>query len=76
MKYFQRNGSAEYDGVYNIYNGENNIETLGLLNTWNYNKTVPFLNGNCSKIEGTTGELWYPPKDRSTIKLFSSDLCR
>lgn len=73
--FVERNGSAEYDGVYNIYNGENNIETLGLLNTWNYNKTVPFLNGNCSKIEGTTGELWYPPKDRSTIKLFSSDLC-
>lgn len=76
FKMFKRNGSAEYDGVYNMYNGKDDIEKLGLLYTWNYNKTVSFLSGNCSKVEGTMGELWYPPRSKPTIKLFASDLCR
>lgn len=59
-----------------MYTGDGDIEKLGLLYTWNYNKTVSFLKGNCSKVDGTTGELWYPTRHKSSIKLFSSDLCR
>ncbi|KAJ8922773.1 hypothetical protein NQ315_007808 [Exocentrus adspersus] len=73
--FVERNGSAEYDGVFNMYNGGNDINKLGLLTTWNYNDTVSFFKGDCGKVDGTIGELWYPPRDRSSIKLFASDLC-
>nr|XP_023018229.1 protein croquemort-like [Leptinotarsa decemlineata]XP_023018231.1 protein croquemort-like [Leptinotarsa decemlineata]XP_023018232.1 protein croquemort-like [Leptinotarsa decemlineata] len=73
--FVDRNNSAEYDGLFNMNNGRDTIDKLGLVRFWNYQNSVPYWKGQCGKVEGTTGELWYPPKDTKTIKIFSNDLC-
>ncbi|KAJ8947537.1 hypothetical protein NQ318_005015 [Aromia moschata] len=70
-----RNGSVTYDGAFNMYNGADDIEKLGIMTTWNYQNRTQYYRDGCGNIDGTTGELWYPPRGIETIKLFSSDLC-
>ncbi|KAJ8971442.1 hypothetical protein NQ314_000698 [Rhamnusium bicolor] len=55
--FVERNGSAEYDGLFNMNTGADDVEKLGIVKKWNYNATVSFFEGNCGKVEGTTGEL-------------------
>ncbi|KAG5890079.1 hypothetical protein JTB14_003643 [Gonioctena quinquepunctata] len=73
--FVERNNTPEYDGLYNMNNGGDDIDKLGIVRFWNYKDSVPYWKGQCGKVEGTTGELWYPPKDMQTIKIFSNDLC-
>nr|CAH7713169.1 unnamed protein product [Callosobruchus chinensis] len=73
--FVDRNNSLEYDGIFNMYNGANDIEALGRLHTWNYQTDVPYWPDSCGNVNGTTGELWYPPLGSETVKLFATDLC-
>uniref|UniRef100_A0A6P7H5P2 Protein croquemort n=1 Tax=Diabrotica virgifera virgifera TaxID=50390 RepID=A0A6P7H5P2_DIAVI len=73
--FVDRNDSAPYDGMWNMDNGANSIDTLGLVRNWNYESRVPYYEGTCGEVEGTQGELWYPPHDKKTVKIFSNDLC-
>ncbi|CAH1983914.1 unnamed protein product [Acanthoscelides obtectus] len=58
-----------------MYNGANGIENLGKLHTWNYQTDVPYWPDSCGNVDGTTGELWYPPLGRDKLKLFATDIC-
>ncbi|XP_066903768.1 protein croquemort [Halyomorpha halys] len=74
--FYNRNMSADYDGVFNMMTGENTLDNLGLLKMWNYNSRTNFFPGDCGIVEGTTGELWpvdTPQKSKATI--FATDLC-
>ncbi|KAJ8969586.1 hypothetical protein NQ317_011310 [Molorchus minor] len=71
----ERNGSVTYDGIFNIFTGADDIQKLGVLNTWNYQNNISYLRDSCAKINGTTGEIWYPPGNNETVVLFTSDLC-
>lgn len=56
--------------------GIDDINKLGKLKTWNYDDEIPIWDGACANVEGTSGELWYPPRDDKSVKIFSPDICR
>lgn len=76
--FYERNGSATYDGRFEMLTGKNDINELGLLKTWNGKTEVGGLRGECAKIKGTTGELWPPfdTKNPGDATLFITDFCR
>lgn len=76
--FYGRNGSADYDGRFEMNTGKNDINTLGVLKTWNGKANVSGLRGECAKIKGTTGELWPPfdTKEPGDATFFVSDFCR
>jgi scavenger receptor class B protein 1 len=70
----QRNGSTDFDGVYNIKTG---IDSgFGRLNTWNYWTQTPYFSGQCGKIDGFVGDAFDPDLIEKTIKVFSPEMCR
>ena len=69
----QRNGSSDYEGVFNMGTGINSV--FGKLYTWNYWTQTPFFEGNCAKVNGSAGEFFGPP-NKESISFFSPDLCR
>lgn len=75
-----RNGSAEYDGRFEIYTGKDDIKKLGIFKTWNGKETLGTMKGECDKIKGTTGELWPPfdtkSKNKPDATMFIPDVCR
>ncbi|CAG9819613.1 unnamed protein product [Phaedon cochleariae] len=73
--FVDRNNSVEYDGIFNMNSGGDDIEKLGIINTWNNMSEIPYWKGQCQKVVGTSGELWYPPRDAKTVEIFSNDLC-
>lgn len=56
--------------------GGDDISKLGIIRAWNYNEKIPIWQGQCADINGTSGELWYPPNDDKSVRIFSPDLCR
>lgn len=75
--FVDRNGSWTYDGHFEIRSGQADISKMGLLTKWNYVNKTKFYHGECSKVSGTSGELW--PMDmnpKGDISLYISDLCR
>lgn len=73
--FVDRNNSAPYDGLFNMNDGADSIDNLGIVRKWNNYEHVPYYPGDCGKVEGTQGELWYPPHEKRSIKIFSNDLC-
>ncbi|KAJ1519319.1 hypothetical protein ONE63_004618 [Megalurothrips usitatus] len=75
--FYTRNGSVEYDGLFNMDTGALDIGHLGELRKWNFNNFTPYYEGSCGDLRGSAGELWPPgrsPADR--VSLFAPDLCR
>ncbi|XP_039285237.1 protein croquemort [Nilaparvata lugens] len=75
--FYTRNGSAYYDGFYNMDTGDNDISQLGKLRNWNYNNETSFYDYECAGVKGSAGEFWPPHQRRDTpLTMFSADLCR
>ncbi|XP_048517037.1 protein croquemort isoform X4 [Dendroctonus ponderosae] len=74
--FVDRNGSATYDGVFNMYSGGNDIRKLGLITRWNYEHETSYYPGECAVVNGSSGELWYAPHDDKEVAIFSPDMCR
>lgn len=72
----QRNDSITYDGIFNMNTGGDDIRKLGILRTWNYDEHIPIWRDSCADVTGTSGELWYPPQNDASVKVFTPDLCR
>ena len=93
----QRNESAAYDGVFNVFTGVDDIGKMGFLDMWNKTRQTeyyffllqyfpdsascsPFLfsfyRSDCGKVNGSFGEAWPPYRERTSISLYSTDLCR
>ncbi|KAL1509743.1 hypothetical protein ABEB36_004434 [Hypothenemus hampei] len=73
--FVERNNSATYDGVFNMYSGGKDISKLGVITRWNYEHKTSYYPGDCGIVNGTSGELWYPPRNSEEISIFTSDLC-
>lgn len=71
----QRNGSDSYDGTFNMLTGSSNLNSLGLIKEWNFDKKTNYYKGACGAIKGTNGDLWPPLLDNSTVSIFINDIC-
>lgn len=75
--FYARNGSAEYEGVFNMETGEDDISRLGRLRQWNYDTRTNFFEAECGQVNGSAGELFPPGQTRDkAVEMFSADLCR
>nr|CAD7203608.1 unnamed protein product [Timema douglasi] len=71
----ERNNSASYDGLFNMYTGTDDLSKLGMMYSWNYEHQSHYYEESCGLVRGTTGEICAPVKDMATLDLFSSDIC-
>lgn len=75
--FYGRNGSADYDGSFEMWTGKDNLEKLGMLTKWNGKNQTKVFSSPCNDVRGTTGELWPPLSNANkTVQLFASDMCR
>jgi scavenger receptor class B protein 1 len=72
--HLQRNGSTDFEGVYNVQTGINS--EFGKLNTWNYFTQSPYFSGNCGKIDGFLGDALDADSIEEIVKVFSPEMCR
>ncbi|EDW13099.1 uncharacterized protein Dmoj_GI18033, isoform B [Drosophila mojavensis] len=72
-----RNGSLEYDGLFTIHTGTDDISNMGRLTHWNGRDETGFYKLPCGIVNGTTGDL-FPPKMniQDEITIFATDACR
>ncbi|XP_076672341.1 protein croquemort isoform X2 [Andrena cerasifolii] len=73
--FYGRNGSASYDGTFNMLTGATNRLDLGIVKQWNYQDRVSYYPGECGVVKGTNGDLWPPLPDNDTVSFFVSDIC-
>ncbi|XP_045478674.1 protein croquemort-like isoform X2 [Harmonia axyridis] len=73
--FYNRNGSATYDGNFTMFTGADDIDKLGIITRWNQSPKSPAYPGFCGMVNGTSGELWYPLKDSKKISIFTADTC-
>lgn len=74
--FVERNQSATYDGRFEMYTGQKNFSHMGTMTAWNYSNRTKYYSGECSKVKGTSGELW-PSNMNATddITFFIPDVC-
>ncbi|XP_064539627.1 protein croquemort [Drosophila montana] len=72
-----RNASLEYDGLFTIHTGTDDMSNLGRLTHWNQKTETGFYKLPCGIVNGTTGDL-FPPKlnTQDEITIFATDACR
>lgn len=74
---FQRNESSDFEGVFNMNTGVNDIYQLGRLHNWNYYNFTNFYDEPCDMVNGSAGELFPPNQTKEkAIEFYSADLCR
>jgi scavenger receptor class B, member 1 len=59
-----------------VHTGLNEIIKLGTIQNYNYLNNNNFYSGECSKLYGSTGELFPPKQSRDSVYLFTPDMCR
>jgi hypothetical protein len=64
-------------GDFNVETGENDINNIGLIRSWNYQEETNYFEGECGKLKGSGGDFFTPhiTKDQ-TLRLFSPEMCR
>lgn len=78
--WFYGKNNTSSDGTYSIFTGENGINRLGLMNSWN-NEFInnKWFGKECQTIDDSSGGDFQPPyrnpKPKS-IKIFIGDICR
>ncbi|XP_008192356.1 protein croquemort isoform X1 [Tribolium castaneum] len=73
--FISRNESIDYDGIYNMYDGTDDVRKLGRFAWWNYNNQTEYFPNYCGEVNGTSGELWYPVENDQYAEVFSPDTC-
>lgn len=74
--FYQRNNSDFYDGVFNVFTGADDISKVGTMDMWNSTKHSGYYESHCGMINGTFGEAFAPNKNRSSVTMYLTDLCR
>ena len=75
---FKRNGTTWADGEIEMRTGQDDIDALGEIVSWNHANTTQAYEGDCSKLQGSAEGL-LPPGMTGTshsISIYSTDLCR
>ncbi|KAL6447297.1 hypothetical protein ACFW04_001504 [Cataglyphis niger] len=73
--FYARNGSASYDGTFNMLTGSTNLYDMGLVKEWNFKNRTDYYEGSCGIINGTNGDFWPPLSNNNTVSLFVPDIC-
>lgn len=69
--YYGRNNSKDADGSFTINTGQQDLKKMGDLIYWNGSDHTGYWEGECGRVNGSTGELWAPGKMwDETITLF------
>jgi hypothetical protein len=58
-----------------MHTGTDDIHRLGIMDAWNYEQNPTYYDGKCSRITGSTGELFPPLENVGAIDLFAPELC-
>ncbi|KAJ9578475.1 hypothetical protein L9F63_005295, partial [Diploptera punctata] len=74
--FYNRNGSSEYEGTFNMETGEHDASMTGIIREWNYKNRTDFFKAECGMVNGTDGILFRSALSREKpIEIFSSDFC-
>lgn len=75
--FVDRNESSTYDGNFEMFTGQNDLSKMGYMTDWNYGNKTKYYYDECSKVRGTSGELW-PVHMNATgdITMYITDVCR
>lgn len=71
---FQRNGSLEFDGSFNMNTGASDFSRLGNIEQWRFSNRTDYRD-ECGVVKGSTGELWAPEFGQPEVNVFASDIC-
>lgn len=75
--FLRRNGSKDFEGLYTIHTGQGDLTRMGELTHWKGQTNTGFYEGECGKVNGSTGDLWEPRRDpEKPITMFVPDTCR
>ena len=72
------NGTSWADGETEMRTGEDDIDSLGEIVSWNQANTTQAFQGDCSKLRGSAEGLFPPGMAHTShsISIYSTDLCR
>ncbi|KAK9874689.1 hypothetical protein WA026_005509 [Henosepilachna vigintioctopunctata] len=73
--FYTRNGSASFEGDYTSWTGEGDIRKAGIIDEWNHSKHSSSYTGECSRVDGSSGDVFHPVNDDPTFSLFQADFC-
>lgn len=74
--FYQRNNSDYYDGVFNVFTGADDVGKVANLDMWNFTRNSGYYESYCGMVNGTFGEAFSPNKDRTSITMYLTDICR
>lgn len=75
--FMDRNGSSDFSGTFNIHTGRRELNSRGVVETWNNLNQTTFFEGECGKINGSSPDLFMPHIEKDqVITLFTPDACR
>lgn len=71
--FFHGKNDTSRDGYYNM---DTHPSAKGLIRKWNHETDTTYFEGACSKVHGTTAEMYPPGRDQTSVAFFSGDMCR
>ncbi|KAJ9578471.1 hypothetical protein L9F63_005291, partial [Diploptera punctata] len=75
--FYGRNGSADYEGAFNMDTGAENSSRFGRLKHWNYRNYSTYYKDECSDLDGSAGDFFPSKLTRDvTWSMFAPDICR
>jgi len=76
--FYKRNGTTWADGLLRMHTGQNDIEKLGQIASWNRSNKTEAFNGACGQVTGSSDGLFAPGllKRATEFDIWSTDSCR
>ncbi|KAG5681304.1 hypothetical protein PVAND_010753 [Polypedilum vanderplanki] len=71
--FYLRNATNKLSGYYNVHTSSSKAGTIANYNSLDH---IQIYRGECSKLQGSTGEFFPPGRSRDSIQLFAPDMCR
>jgi hypothetical protein len=72
-----KNDEDQLKWHYNVHTGVDNMYELGTIKRFNYMSELPYHNGKCKELKGSTNEFFHPePSMNEPIYVFYPELCR
>ncbi|XP_073827110.1 neither inactivation nor afterpotential D [Musca autumnalis] len=75
--FLHRNGSRDFEGIFTINTGKEDLREMGELKFWNGMNNTGFFEGECGRINGSTSDLFVPNRGpEEWITIYMKDTCR
>uniref|UniRef100_A0A1I8PLM1 Protein croquemort n=2 Tax=Stomoxys calcitrans TaxID=35570 RepID=A0A1I8PLM1_STOCA len=72
-----RNGSKDFEGLFTINTGVEDLREMGELKFWNGKNHTGFFEGECGRLNGSTADLFVPNRGpEEWITIYMKDTCR